>query len=236
MIDITQMTPRRARKRQAKIASILQTALELATEEGLERLTTHRLAKRLDLVVGALYRYFPSKEALITALEVKAIEEYGDHLSRAWREVATLPLSGEAGALAPVVALGVVYEHLMQTQPAHFHLINLVMANPKNVLSLEEAQKVLDVMHSLFADLATPFDDAAETGALSPGDGRERITLFWSSTMGVLQVSKLSRHDPSIQGIRLLDGILVSLLSGWGASPDAVVEAIKAVRAWQEAP
>ncbi len=231
--EIKQMSPRRARKRQARIESILQAALDLATEDGLDRLTTHRLADRLDLVVGALYRYFPSKEALITALEVKAIREYGVELSKAWREAVELPLEGAVGALAPIVTLGVVYQRLMQEQPAHFHLINLVVANPKSVLPLAEAEKVLGVMHSLFMDLAGPFDAAIEAGALAPGLGTERIILFWSSTMGVLQVSKLGKHDPTIQGDRLLDGILIGLLGGWGADRDAIREAIAAVRTWQ---
>lgn len=47
---------------------VLHTALELLDEVGLDALTTRRLAERLGVQPGALYRHFPSKRALLTAM------------------------------------------------------------------------------------------------------------------------------------------------------------------------
>lgn len=47
---------------------VLDAALELLDEVGLEALTTRRLAERLGVQPGALYRHFPSKAALLDAM------------------------------------------------------------------------------------------------------------------------------------------------------------------------
>jgi len=47
---------------------VLREALELLDEVGLDDLTTRRLADRLGVRAGALYRHFPSKRALLDAM------------------------------------------------------------------------------------------------------------------------------------------------------------------------
>ncbi|MFC6086158.1 TetR/AcrR family transcriptional regulator C-terminal domain-containing protein [Sphaerisporangium aureirubrum] len=47
---------------------VLKTALELLDEVGIDDLTVRRLADRLGVQPGALYRHFPSKRALLDAM------------------------------------------------------------------------------------------------------------------------------------------------------------------------
>ncbi|WP_020495945.1 TetR/AcrR family transcriptional regulator C-terminal domain-containing protein [Sciscionella marina] len=47
---------------------VLEAALELLDEVGLDALTTRRLAERLGVRPGALYRHFASKRALLDAM------------------------------------------------------------------------------------------------------------------------------------------------------------------------
>jgi TetR/AcrR family transcriptional regulator, tetracycline repressor protein len=49
-------------------AEVLQAAVELLDEVGLDALTTRRLAARLGVQPGALYRHYPSKRALLDAV------------------------------------------------------------------------------------------------------------------------------------------------------------------------
>jgi TetR/AcrR family transcriptional regulator, tetracycline repressor protein len=51
---------------------VLQAALDLLDEVGLDDLTVRRLAERLDVAPSALYRHFASKSALVDAM-VEAI-------------------------------------------------------------------------------------------------------------------------------------------------------------------
>ena len=65
------------RKRLARIDGILDTAMTVVAKEGIDGFSLHKLAAELDLTVGAFYRYFPSKMALIGALETKVIKAFG---------------------------------------------------------------------------------------------------------------------------------------------------------------
>src|SRR5262249_2137291 len=55
---------------------VLREALALLDEVGLDDLTTRRLADRLGVRAGALYRHFPSKRALLDAM-VEHIATHG---------------------------------------------------------------------------------------------------------------------------------------------------------------
>ena len=51
----------RVEKRLARIDHILETAMTVVAQEGIDGFSLHKLAAKLDLTVGAFYRYFPSK-------------------------------------------------------------------------------------------------------------------------------------------------------------------------------
>ncbi|MEL6182651.1 MAG: TetR family transcriptional regulator, partial [Myxococcota bacterium] len=65
---------RRELKRKARREEMLHAAMSIVVNEGVSALTIARLARELDAAVGALYRYFESKQALITALQRQAID------------------------------------------------------------------------------------------------------------------------------------------------------------------
>lgn len=58
----TDRQPTEDRQRQ-----IAQAALDLIAEEGLGRFTTAAIARRVGISEGAIFRHFPSKEAIVTA-------------------------------------------------------------------------------------------------------------------------------------------------------------------------
>ena len=57
-----------AQRREARVASIIDTAWELAREEGIAGLTLRGLARELGIRQPSLYAYFDSKHALYDAL------------------------------------------------------------------------------------------------------------------------------------------------------------------------
>jgi AcrR family transcriptional regulator len=52
----------------ARYRRILRTAADLAARNGLERVQMHEVAKNAGVAIGTLYRYFPSKTHLFTAV------------------------------------------------------------------------------------------------------------------------------------------------------------------------
>ena len=227
---------RRERKRQARIESIVDMAMVMLAEGGLDALTTHALAKRLDIAVGALYRYFPSKGAIIAALERRVVAELGDELglilSEADRRFSTEP---EAWArLVPILAVAQGFRERTEARPERMGLIGRIMAEPDHILPREEGERVISDALGLLAVLKLPFDAASAAGVFREGDGFTRPLLFWAGLRSVLQTFKLETFAPTvIRPTALYDGMVDSLLCGWGAGPAEVARARAEFEAWR---
>jgi AcrR family transcriptional regulator len=93
--------PRQARGR-AKVERMLEAAEWLAATEGVEAITTSRVAERAGVSIGSVYRYLPNREALIEALAarfLRVLEAQMDELA---------DLAGRADLEDPVgLAMGV---------------------------------------------------------------------------------------------------------------------------------
>jgi AcrR family transcriptional regulator len=67
--------PRQARSR-ARLAQILAATDAILTTEGVEGLTTRRIAERAGVPVGTLYQFFPDKGSVVDAVARAYIEEF----------------------------------------------------------------------------------------------------------------------------------------------------------------
>lgn len=65
--------PKFRRRAEARPDEVLDAALALFTEQGYARTTVEQIARRAGLSKGAVYLYFPSKEALLSGLVERAI-------------------------------------------------------------------------------------------------------------------------------------------------------------------
>ena len=69
-------SPRQRARRQR----ILKAAATLAARTGLERVQMHEVAKSAEVAIGTLYRYFPSKTHLFTAVMADQIQGFAARL------------------------------------------------------------------------------------------------------------------------------------------------------------
>jgi AcrR family transcriptional regulator len=69
--------PRQERSR-ATVEAILEAAAHILVAHGFEDTTTRQVAERAGVSIGSLYQYFPSKEALITALVERQVQRVLD--------------------------------------------------------------------------------------------------------------------------------------------------------------
>ncbi|MEU1666311.1 TetR/AcrR family transcriptional regulator [Streptomyces sparsogenes] len=74
----TPSSPTRGRPARLSQARTLQTALDLLDESGLDALTMRRLADALGVQAGALYRYFATKQDLLTAMAEQMVGGVAD--------------------------------------------------------------------------------------------------------------------------------------------------------------
>lgn len=73
---------------QQTVQRILDATLTLLAREGVEGLTTNRVADEAGLSVASLYRFFPNKQAVIYAAYAQWIGELAEHVAAAsalWR-------------------------------------------------------------------------------------------------------------------------------------------------------
>lgn len=223
---------RRGRTRARRLDEITGAALELVRDEGLEGLTTHALARRLDLAVGALYRYFPSKTALLAAVERRALEELGAHLRRSL-DACDGAFRGDRVALTRLVLAGRAYARFARERRTEAGLIGQMLADPRVLVPGAEGAALVTTTMSLLGEVAALFTAAVDEATLPSGDAMDRAVLFWSGLRGVLELSKLRAHAPGFDAAPLADAMMCALLVGFGAEADAVRKAISAVQRFE---
>jgi len=73
----------RARARAALTQEILSAARRQLAAAGAGQLSLRAVARELEMAPSGLYRYFPSRDALLTALIIEAYNALGDHAAHA---------------------------------------------------------------------------------------------------------------------------------------------------------
>lgn len=79
--DVLSRLPVQERSQQT-VRRILQATLILLEREGIEGLTTNRVADEAGLSVASLYRFFPNKQAVIYAAYSEWIEELSERIAK----------------------------------------------------------------------------------------------------------------------------------------------------------
>lgn len=228
-------SPRIERKREQRLQSLLQTALELVMEEGLAGLTMQKLADRQDLAVGGLYRYFKSKDALLAALQRQVISEFAAVIQAAdlcfiQREMKPANEPDRSEALARLLLASEVYFHLPKVCPQRFRLLYEMTISAEPLLGLQEGFQVLQVALPLFKQLESRFDQAAQIQALKAGAASQRAILYWSSLQGLLPLEKLTRFVPLYDLSQLRVELENTLLLGMGAHAEDIKAARKKLK------
>ncbi len=204
------------RRREANVKRLLDTAMGIVTEQGFGALSMNRLADACDYTPGALYRYFASKDMLLSALVERVLEEIRGRFEEG--------LAVDAEPLVRVVSMVLLYRRFAREQAHKFTMIALSFAEPTLLLSSPEAaEPVVSEMVQTMGPLAEALEAATRSGVLEPGDVIERALIIFASTQGVLQMHKQARIAPDLIDVdRLASRAIRTLLIGWGADPASV--------------
>ncbi len=214
----------RERRRDAKRSHIVEAAMEAVTSGGFGSLSMNKLADAVDFTPGALYRYFDSKDALLSALVSCVLDEVNERLRGAVLEAGDDPL-------ARVFALARGYHAFSIEQPNRFGLLAMSMADPNVLLGTpESADPVAQSVASTLSPLAEALGAAASIGQLEAGNALERTLVVFGAIQGALQLRKQARIAPELIDVERLSLHAVrTLLRGWGAEPRALDSALESV-------
>jgi AcrR family transcriptional regulator len=220
-----------ARQREAKSEAIIDAAMVLLAREGLEALTLARVARELDLVTTAIYRYFTSKDALLSALHRRAIASVHERFTRerARWEQRGRSLPPDVAALAQLIAAGRFYVALPDVMPEPFKLIAMMLADPRPLVDDDAALASAPKIAALFSEASALFDAAVGARAIEPAPSLDRAAVLWATLHGLTQLNKLrrvARDAPT--SLSLSDKSVLTLLRGMGAAPEALQRAARA--------
>ena len=230
---------RRTRKREARREHLLDLAADLVEALGVDGVTMAALAEAADYAPASLYTYFPSRSALLAALQNRALATLrgvAETHVEAWdAALAEADVSPAVAGLARLWAFSDLFLAAPDTHPREFRLQQdlLVTADGADTAEaatvLPAAMSVLEVPRRLLAA-------AEEAGALGPHppvrdplddpvDGTIVRTLAWLVAMnGASLADRLTTGMP-ITGTALGTEVTAALLAGWGAPTDDLAAA-----------
>jgi AcrR family transcriptional regulator len=185
---------RRERDRAQRHELIITTARELAEAEGWDAVTTRRLADRIEYSQPVLYSHFAGKDAIVSAVALRGIEELTSAM-RAARAAAGTP----DGVLAGVAH---AYVDFADANPA---LYDAMFVLSTDLRFADESSPAL--LQAGFAELRAAFQPLA--------DGRDLEVLTevgWSALHGLVILNRAGRMRPEQQDERI-DMLVRQLLS-----------------------
>jgi AcrR family transcriptional regulator len=216
--------PPRIARREKATERILVAAESILSSEGMNALTMQRLASELGFTVGATYRYFPSKEAIVAALQRRVFTGLAS-------DVAAMLETTIADPLTRVAVVARIYTTLSARRPLHAALLSRMMGEPANVLSAEHASPNMQLALELGGAGVRELAAARASGALGPGNDLERGLVLWASLTGIAQTRKLERWQvPGLTTDAIAELLVRTLLVGWGAREADVSESIARAR------
>lgn len=221
-----------ARNRQRRTEQFLRAGLRIVTEEGFDALTMSRLSEELDTAIGSVYRYFPSKGHLVTAIQAGAVERLTESHDCSVDPVvvAAFDRTGDPLELVRLVASGRWFCAAAEALPEEVRLMQMVNARRSSALDEGGGEVLLPSTLALLGRFADAVGRAQDRGVISPGEPLAR-TVAWAAALGgVLATSDLAHYLPGIaDGWQLARQHNADLCVGWGADREAVTRIDRAI-------
>lgn len=190
----TRRTPRQGRA-EATVAAIFDATFQLLEAEGLDSLTTNRIAQRAGVSIGTLYQYFSGKSAILAAMAQGRAEAARSRIAE------TLIAAPELGSVRPIVqALMTTFEGTPETRKVlldalfaaggdavmlHHHQAFLAAIAGRAELQLDLSPESLFVLTHAVAGLLRAA--AAEPDlSLSPAVLEDELVLLMESYLSAL--------------------------------------------------
>jgi len=219
-----------AAKRSAKADAIKAAARQCLAERGAAALSLREVARNMGEASSALYRYFPSRDGLLTALIIDAYNDLG--------EVAEASASKSQGS-PPGERIGELAAAIRTWAKTHTHEYALIFGSPipnyqAPASTIAAASRIPMAMASILEGTTVrdqPFGEAsfpetaldrANLAELLPNfspDIQARCLLMWSSIFGLISFELFGHFVGSVANNEVFfHGALVDLTHQLGLS------------------
>jgi AcrR family transcriptional regulator len=139
-------------------AAIREAAVSLIARYGYQAMSMRQLAAEVGVQAAALYRYFPTKEELLSTL----MREHMEALAAAWEEAR--PSTGDAAALLSAFVENHIAFHIARRHSTHVSNMELRSLSP------ERLTRILKLRTTYEKELRTILRKGAAAGAFAVDD------------------------------------------------------------------
>jgi AcrR family transcriptional regulator len=102
----------------ATVEALYEASIQVLLELGYRKFTTTRVAERAGVSIGSLYQYFPNREALITAVIARHLDQMLTVIEKRCRDVAGRPLDEMVTGMIDAV-IAAKWEHIEISRALH---------------------------------------------------------------------------------------------------------------------
>lgn len=170
-------------------AVTVEAVVELAAEQNPNDITTSAIAKRMGLTQGALFRHFPSKDAILEAVMTWVAERLLSRVDKA--------ADGVASALAALEAIFMTHIDFVAQHPG---APRMIFGEVQRGGDTAPKRIVQTLIHQYGERLHGLLEAGKTQGELDPGvDTEAAATLFIGTIQGLVMRSLLARD---VAGIR----------------------------------
>ncbi|MBT2321353.1 TetR/AcrR family transcriptional regulator [Variovorax paradoxus] len=138
--------------------ALIQSAVELIEQDGLDKLSVREAAKRAGVSPGAPFRHFATKTALLTAVAEQATQRLRTHVEQA------VAAAADAPPLVRFGAIGHAYIEWARTNPTHFRVIS-----ERSLIDYDSSASLRSDNDTIRAQMRKLFDEAFAHGSHAMG-------------------------------------------------------------------
>lgn len=198
MTERARRSPRQARS-EATVEAIFGATFQLLEADGVDRLSTNRIAERAGVSIGTLYQYFGGKQDILAALAERRAESVRDEIA------ATLIAAPELGSVRPIVRglmnafegspatrralFDALFDHGGDERLLRHHLAFLSSIAGRAQLDLDLTPEALFVLTHAVVSLLRAATAEADL-ALSPQRLEDELVLLMESYVSALAARK----------------------------------------------
>ncbi|MFG1708426.1 TetR/AcrR family transcriptional regulator [Nonomuraea sp. M3C6] len=201
---------RRERLRRQTVEEIKQHAFELVDEGGVDHVSIASVGKAMGMTPPALYRYFPSREALLDALLIAAYADLGSTVAAAGREGREETGREKAGQDAPgrVARIAHAYRRWALDHPRRYAML----FSDRSPGAQDPPEGVIAFNQGMLALL----DALAEIAPPSSPDGasQDEALLRWAQEIGAPPGISTRALRVAVLGWSRLHGLVSLEISG----------------------
>lgn len=200
----------------------------ILTRDGLDGLTMDRVAREMGFTKPAIYRYFDSKDALLAALEARALSTLHARVVRALEIFDAEHAKKSAFDLGKFFIVVRTYLDLRTTHPSHALVLQTLLGDPRHAVAPENVTPVLQSALPLLHLATWLLAKALGSDRESTSQAAERALLVFGSITGLLSAQKLERWNiPGLRVEPLIERLLIELFVGFGVPRKRVNDALR---------